>query len=264
MSLGERIKEQRKSCGMSQEKVAELVGVSRQAVTKWETGQSAPSTENLFKLAEIFGTTVDILLASDKEQKGSPAEQIYYLYKMEEEKKAENLRARRKKNYLFTLTVLGGYILVYLAGRILRTTGGPTSVIGWLFGTDPNQLSYLYGWLLHQKIFLLAMAASAVTALFGKRCFSSMTLFGFTAGLLLGELCGYNPAGATYGHDHYGWAIWGGIFAFSLVMGAILEKLTKDKLNLKSKKLWIWSAILTIGILAIVVAVKANMPTSFG
>lgn len=35
MSLGERIKEQRKSCGMSQEKLAELVGVSRQAVTKW-------------------------------------------------------------------------------------------------------------------------------------------------------------------------------------------------------------------------------------
>ena len=55
MSLGERIKEQRKSSGLSQEKVAEFVGVSRQAVTKWETGQSAPSTENLFKLAEIFG-----------------------------------------------------------------------------------------------------------------------------------------------------------------------------------------------------------------
>ena len=60
MSLGERIKEQRKNCGLSQEKVAELVGVSRQAVTKWEAEQSAPSTENLFRLAEIFGTTVDI------------------------------------------------------------------------------------------------------------------------------------------------------------------------------------------------------------
>lgn len=264
MSLGERMKEQRKNAGLSQEKVAELVGVSRQAVTKWETGQSAPSTENLFKLAEIFGTTVDILLTSDKEEKGSPAEQIYYLYKMEEEKKAANIRARRKRNYLLTLTVLGGYILVYLAGRIFGTTGEPTSVIGWLFGTDPDQLSYLYGWLLRQNIFWLAMAASAVTALFGKRYFSSTTLFGFTVGLLLGELCGYNPAGATYGHDHYGWAIWGGIFAFSIVMGAVLEKLAKDKLDLKSKKLWIWSIILAIGILAIVLAVKANMPSSFG
>lgn len=39
----------------------------------------APSTENLFKLAEIFGTTVDILLASKEQEKNSPAEQIYYL-----------------------------------------------------------------------------------------------------------------------------------------------------------------------------------------
>ena len=69
MSLGERIKEQRKSSGLSQEKVAEFVGVSRQAVTKWETGQSAPSTENLFKLAEIFGTTVDIIVAQLSRQK---------------------------------------------------------------------------------------------------------------------------------------------------------------------------------------------------
>lgn len=77
MSLGKRIKEQRKKCGLSQEKVAELVGVSRQAVTKWEVGQSAPSTENLFRLAEIFGTTVDILLDS-KETESKKQRQVKY------------------------------------------------------------------------------------------------------------------------------------------------------------------------------------------
>ena len=87
MALGERIKACRQNAGMSQEKVAELLGVSRQAVTKWEVNQSAPNTENLFKLAEIFGTTVDMLLDSDDNSKQSSAEQIYYLYKMEEEKK---------------------------------------------------------------------------------------------------------------------------------------------------------------------------------
>ena len=50
MSLGEKIKACRQNAGMSQEKVAELVGVSRQAVTKWEANQSAPNTENMFKL----------------------------------------------------------------------------------------------------------------------------------------------------------------------------------------------------------------------
>ncbi len=93
MALGERIKACRQSAGLSQEKIAELVGVSRQAVTKWEVNQSAPNTENLFKLAEIFGVTVEMLLASEDEDKESPAEQIYYLYKMEEEKKNANKKA---------------------------------------------------------------------------------------------------------------------------------------------------------------------------
>ena len=93
MALGERIKACRQSAGPSQEKIAELVGVSRQAVTKWEVNQSAPNTENLFKLAEIFGVTVEMLLASEDEDKESPAEQIYYLYKMEKKKKNANKKA---------------------------------------------------------------------------------------------------------------------------------------------------------------------------
>lgn len=62
MTLGEKIKEYRKRNKYSQEKLAELVGVSRQAVTKWETNQSAPSTVNLLKLADIYGTSLDELI----------------------------------------------------------------------------------------------------------------------------------------------------------------------------------------------------------
>lgn len=264
MSLGERIKEQRKSSGLSQEKLAEFVGVSRQAVTKWETGQSAPSTENLFKLAEIFGTTVDILLASDEDEKNSPAEQIYYLYKMDQEKKVEERRMRLKKNVFFSLVVVAGYVIVYLAGRIFGTAGQQISVMGWLFGDDPAQLSYLYGWLLHQNIFWIAMAVSVIPALFGKKYFSFTTLAGFALGLLIGELWGQNPAGAAYGYGHYGWAIWGGIFVFSIAMGIILEKFAKSKFDWTSKKLWIWSAGFVIGILFIVIIIRMSMLTSFG
>ena len=103
MALGERIKTCRQNAGMSQEKVAELVGVSRQAVTKWEVNKSAPNTENLFKLAEIFGTTVDMLLVSEDEAKQSFVEQPYCLYKTNEEKKADIKKQTRKRNifYLF-------------------------------------------------------------------------------------------------------------------------------------------------------------------
>lgn len=76
MTLGEKIKACRQQAGMSQEKVAELLGISRQAVTKWETNKSAPSTDNLFKLAEIFGTTVDLLLPESKEEENKITELV--------------------------------------------------------------------------------------------------------------------------------------------------------------------------------------------
>lgn len=59
MTLGERLQNLRKENMLSQEKLAELVGVSRQAVSKWETGLSNPDTENLIKLGEIFNLSID-------------------------------------------------------------------------------------------------------------------------------------------------------------------------------------------------------------
>ena len=53
-SLGEVLKSHRERCRMTQEFVAQHVGVSRQAVSKWEQGKSEPSTSNLVKLAHLF------------------------------------------------------------------------------------------------------------------------------------------------------------------------------------------------------------------
>jgi len=61
-SLGEAIKEHRLRCQMTQEFVAERLGVSRQAVSKWESGASDPSTSNLLALAKLFGVPAEELL----------------------------------------------------------------------------------------------------------------------------------------------------------------------------------------------------------
>ena len=74
MTLGERIKEQRQKLAYSQEKIAELVGTSRQAVTKWETGRSIPCMENLITLAEIFGISLDELINENIGEKQSEDE----------------------------------------------------------------------------------------------------------------------------------------------------------------------------------------------
>ena len=61
-TLGETIKEYRTKCKMTQEFVAESLGVSRQAVSKWESGISDPSTSNLIALAKLFNISVEELL----------------------------------------------------------------------------------------------------------------------------------------------------------------------------------------------------------
>lgn len=65
-SLGEVLKDQRMKCGMTQEFVAESMGVSRQAVSKWENGTADPSTSNLLKLAKLYGISAEELLRSVK------------------------------------------------------------------------------------------------------------------------------------------------------------------------------------------------------
>lgn len=62
-SLGEVLKQHREECKMTQEFVAESIGVSRQAVSKWETGASDPSTSNLLTLAKLYNTTAEELLS---------------------------------------------------------------------------------------------------------------------------------------------------------------------------------------------------------
>ncbi len=61
-TLGEAIKAHRTDCKMTQEFVAEAIGVSRQAVSKWENGDSDPSTSNLIALAKLFGISAEELL----------------------------------------------------------------------------------------------------------------------------------------------------------------------------------------------------------
>lgn len=62
MNFSEKLKEIRKNEGLSQEQLAEKIGVSRQAITKWETGKGLPDVENMVIIAEIFKTTLDELL----------------------------------------------------------------------------------------------------------------------------------------------------------------------------------------------------------
>ena len=62
MNIADRIQQLRKSKGISQEELANIIGVSRQAVSKWESAQSVPDIEKIILLSDYFETTTDFLL----------------------------------------------------------------------------------------------------------------------------------------------------------------------------------------------------------
>ena len=81
MDVAERLAALRKRAGLSQGDVAERLNVSRQAVSRWETGFTVPSTDNLSRLGRLYGVTLDELLSysaalpPEKPQEEAPAQQ---------------------------------------------------------------------------------------------------------------------------------------------------------------------------------------------
>ena len=94
MTLGERLLAYRNRVGLSQEKLAEKIGVTRQTVSKWETNQSTPDFDKIIPLCEILGITTEELIKGEKEPKNSELEEI----KQENDRtKKEYMQKRNKK-----------------------------------------------------------------------------------------------------------------------------------------------------------------------
>lgn len=69
LETANRLFELRKKHNLSQEELAEKLGVSRQAVSKWERSEASPDTDNLIALAKIYGLSLDELIYGEKEEK---------------------------------------------------------------------------------------------------------------------------------------------------------------------------------------------------
>lgn len=76
MTFAEKLKSIRKQAGMSQEQLAEKLGVSRQAVTKWETDAGIPDIENIMAISALFDISIDELLSNEKGAK-KPKDYLY-------------------------------------------------------------------------------------------------------------------------------------------------------------------------------------------
>ncbi|WP_070000985.1 helix-turn-helix domain-containing protein [Cellulosilyticum sp. I15G10I2] len=68
MDLCERLLTLRKKAGLSQEELANKLGVSRQAISKWESGQSSPDINNIIHIGEIYNVSTDYILIEKKQE----------------------------------------------------------------------------------------------------------------------------------------------------------------------------------------------------
>lgn len=73
MTLDKKLARLRKKAGLSQAEASEKLDVSRQAVTKWETGQSRPSTENLQSLSKLYNVSLEYLLNENEDELPAPS-----------------------------------------------------------------------------------------------------------------------------------------------------------------------------------------------
>ncbi len=78
MKLHEKIYFCRKKAGMSQETLAEKIGVSRQAISKWETGEAVPELSNLKVLCDIFGVTADWMISETEPEETPKKDPVTY------------------------------------------------------------------------------------------------------------------------------------------------------------------------------------------
>ena len=65
MGYHERLIELRKKNNYTQEELAGIIGVSRQAISKWESGMANPDIEKLIKLSELYGCSIDYIVGND-------------------------------------------------------------------------------------------------------------------------------------------------------------------------------------------------------
>lgn len=261
MTLGTRIKEHRTKAKLSQEKVAELVGVSRQAVTKWESDQSAPTMDNLFRLAEIFGTTVDALVTDETDER-SVAKLVYQMIQEDKARQRARFLEISRQRLIDGAKVLACYLILFLLCKLLWADREHLTLITWLINTYYEFHTMFFGWLLRTHWFWYAALISIAAAMLGLKRLSVTTIAGFAIGLPMGEylgcLAGLIPEAYSVGGE-----VWTLMFLGSIPFGAWLQHFKPEDLTLRSKKMKRFFILCVIYAIAVPVLVLLCLPKNF-
>lgn len=199
-TLGKRIVRHRKELGMTQDKLAEQLGITAQAVSKWENDQACPDITMLPKLAELFGTTTDSLLGMEAEHADPAKEAELVLEEEVPDSRSDGNRAFEMEYDGGTKSGVALALWVILTGGLLLTSalldwGAGFWDILWpsgllifgVFGLFPRFSFFRLGCGLFGAFFLL-QNLNVSPFRFGKELFFSVFLLLFGMSLLADAL----------------------------------------------------------------------------
>ena len=139
MRFEEKIVELRKQKGLSQEELAEQLGVSRQAVSRWELGQTLPDITNLLQLCELFGVSADYLVREEEQATVKSDQNAKNIARLIREREKIRYLARR---YYYTalaavLMAIGFMLAAVIDSRSISFGIGMGQIVGagivWIF-----------------------------------------------------------------------------------------------------------------------------------
>lgn len=148
MKLQEKILYCRKKAGLSQESLAEQTGVSRQAVSKWETGEALPEIGKLVLLAKVFGVTTDWLLSEDEPEQEvwlKEEQNIQKGYERQPDTMTADAAKEESANWVESIPgVVGKLIKRYgwLAGVYVAVVGAGFTMLGILARVLVRQMMF--------------------------------------------------------------------------------------------------------------------------
>lgn len=190
MEIGSKLKSARTKMGMTQEKVAEEIGVSRQTISNWENNRSFPDIISVISLSDLYSVSLDELLKEDKKM-------IEYL-----DKSTNEVKSRQR---FFKLIQVMSYLLIWAMSIIVFWIGGRSDALGYslvvfylvlpvstlvisvFIGQDSGWANYKWIMLLFFG-FMYALASYATFSLANTVTFGNLNAPDIT-GLLPGILC---------------------------------------------------------------------------
>ena len=210
MDIGAKLKDARRNVGMTQERVAEELGVSRQSISNWENGRTYPDIVSVVKMSDLYNISLDALLKEEK----TVSNYLDYL-----EESTNVVKSRERQGQLLV-------ILTYLAAWSLGM------LVFWFFssGSDGMGFSLMYLWILLPVLTLILSILIARNNYWGRGKWLAAPAFDL---YMLAEYATFSMANMVAFHKinlpRFGMIPAGaGISLIGLAIGSLLRRLRRQ------------------------------------